>query len=210
MVSKHYDNFVRNLKHAKKIVRAVNIHECTTDLQHLKLQSYILLTHAIFEEYVEDLCSHVALEARTVFAREGRITKALVALIAAQVLEARAGGKGSRKIGSELVRNLDEFSKQAYNSFIDVIKNNNGIKPDNLRTLFLPIGVDPFEVDTALVNAMDAFGTKRGGIAHKFAIRRENTLGDIQNDVDNIGRDIESLDKAAYGTLSVALSNIDA
>ncbi|MCJ8191067.1 HEPN domain-containing protein [Sphingomicrobium aestuariivivum] len=205
-----YESLKKNIGHAKKIVAGVDPHECKTDLQHLKLQSYIFLCHAIIEEYVEQLCLEVAKAARVQFVEEGLITKALVALIAAQVLQERGSGKASKKIGSELVRNLDEFSREAFNRFNSVVSSNNGIKKENVRALFTPIGVDPMHVDTALVNAMDALGTERGGIAHKFAIRRESTLSDTEEKIGSIVRDLEAFDEAAREALKIALAGDNA
>lgn len=206
----HYASLKRNIGHAKKIVAGVDPHECKTDLQHLKLQSYVFLCHAIIEEYVEQLCLEIATSARKKFVKEGVITKALVAMIAAQVLQERSSGKGSKKIGSDLVRNLDEFSKEAFNRFNTVVGSNNGIKKENVKALFTPIGVDPMDVDTALVNAMDALGTERGGIAHKFAIQRENTLSDTEEKISSIIRDLQSFDEAARASLRISLAGENA
>lgn len=203
--TEHYATLQKHIAHARTIVRGVDSHECKTDLQHLKLQSFILLTHAVIEQYIEDLCLEVAKEARARFVKKSVITKALVGLVAAQVLAEKASGRASKKIGSELVRNLDDFSKEAFNKFTEAVKNNHGIKKDNLRSLFHPIAVDPIDVDLALVNALDSFGTTRGGIAHKFAIKRENTLSDIETSLNAMIRDLASLDKEAVSVLQSSL-----
>lgn len=202
----HYVKLEKHVAHARAIVRGVDRHECKTDLQHLKLQSYILLTHAVIEQYVEDLCLDIAKEARSRFVRESVITKALVGLVAAQVLFEKSAGRASKKIGSELVRNLDDFSKEAFNKFNEVVKSNHGIKTENLKSLFHPIGVDPTEVDLALVNALDSFGTTRGGIAHQFTIKRENTLSDVESGLTAMIRDLASFDKEAVAVLRSSLT----
>ncbi|WP_089132128.1 hypothetical protein [Sphingorhabdus sp. SMR4y] len=75
-----YQQMIRNIDHARKLVSNVEPNGCKTDLQHLKLRSFVLLTHSIIEEYIEDLGREVAVEARKEF-KKGKITKALVALI---------------------------------------------------------------------------------------------------------------------------------
>tara|TARA_B100000678_G_scaffold243730_1_gene215491 strand:+ start:1695 stop:2339 length:645 start_codon:yes stop_codon:yes gene_type:complete len=208
--TEHYIKLEKHIAHARTIVRGVDLHECKTDLQHLKLQSYILLTHAVIEQYVEDLCLEIAKEARSRFSKKNVITQALVGLIAAQVLSEKSSGRASKKIGSELVRNLDDFSKEAFNKFNEVVKSNHGIKAENLKSLFHPIGIDPIDVDLALVNALESFGTTRGGIAHKFAIKRENTLSDVESGLKAMIRDLAALDKEAVAVLESSLIDASA
>lgn len=202
----HYEGLKKGLSHAEKVVGGVYPYGCKTDLQHLKLQSFILLAHAVIEQYLEELCLEVARDARTIFVREGVITKALVGLITSQVLAEKSSGKGSRRIGSDMAKNLDVFSRDAFNSYTEVIKSNHGIKKDNLKSLFFPIGIDPLTVDLALANTLDAFGTTRGLIAHKFAIRRENTLSAVQSELAVIVRDLTALDREAMSSLQMRMA----
>lgn len=202
----HYEGLKKGLSHAEKVVGGVYPYGCKTDLQHLKLQSFILLAHAVIEQYLEELCLEVARDARTIFVREGVITKALVGLITSQVLAEKSSGKGSKRIGSDMAKNLDVFSRDAFNSYTEVIKSNHGIKKDNLKSLFFPIGIDPLTVDLALANTLDAFGTTRGLIAHKFAIRRENTLSAVQSELAVIVRDLTALDREAMSSLQLRMA----
>jgi hypothetical protein len=171
----HYSKLKAHIAHARKILRNVDRKECRNDLQHLKLRSYVLLSHSIVEEFIEDLGLEVALNARRIFCDDGIITKALVALVTSQVLS-DVKEKSKSKIGTDLVRNLDAFSEEAFNAYRATITSNNGVKPENLRKIFVPIGIDPETVDLSLVNSMKALGEKRGGLAHKFAIQQELTL----------------------------------
>lgn len=202
----HYENLRKGLLHAEKVVGGVYPYGCRTDLQHLKLQSFILLAHAVIEQYLEDLCLEVARDARTIFVNDGIITKALVGLITSQVLAEKSSGKGSKKIGSEMAKNLDVFSRDAFNYYTEVVKSNHGIKKENLKSLFFPIGIDPLTVDLALANTLDSFGTTRGLIAHKFAIRRENTLSSVKSELAVIVRDLTTLDREAISSLQMRMA----
>ena len=54
----------------------------------------------------------------------------------------------------------------------DTIKNNNGIKSENLKKLFQPFGYDfgdSGNFDPAWLSTLDSFGSKRGNIAHNSA-----------------------------------------
>lgn len=200
----HYVKLKTHIAHARKILRSVDRDECRNDLQHLKLRSFVLLVHSIVEEFIEDLGLDVALQARRLFCDDGVITKALVALVTSQVL-VEVKEKSKAKIGTDLVRNLDAFSEEAFNTYRSAVSSNNGVKPDDLRKVFVPIGIDPEAVDLALVNAMKALGEKRGGLAHKFAIQQELTLSAFDTDLNAIVRDLELFDKEACSNLAARM-----
>lgn len=197
----HFTKMLGNLKHARKIVYRVDPAGCKNDLQHLKLRSYVMLCHSVVEEYIEDLGLDVALKARRILIEEGQITKALVALVTAGVLDEARQERALRKISSDLVRNLETFSEQAFNLYRGAVASNNGIKPDNLNRIFLPIGFDPSYVDFSLCNILDNLGTRRGGMAHKFVIQQEMTLSSFETDISIIERDLTIFDQEACSCL---------
>lgn len=202
--SDHYKKMTRNLTHARKIVQRVDKNECKSDLQHLKLRSYVLLCHAVIEEYIEDLGLDIALKSRRSYMEDGSISKSLVSLVTAKVLE-EIKDKKAKRISSDLVRNLDLFSEEAFNLYRSGLASNHGIKPDNLAKIFVPIGFDPEAVDFALVNALKALGEKRGGLAHKFVIRQEMTLSSFETDLLVIKRDLIQFDIEACKSLALRM-----
>jgi hypothetical protein len=202
----HFKKMKKNLAHARKIVSRVDPAECKTPLQHLKLKSYILLCHAIIEEYIEDLGYDVAMQARQMFKNKGLICKTLVSLVASGVMDEIKNNKSKHKIGKDLVKNLEIFSTESFNKYKNIVDNNHGIKLENLSSVFVPIGFDPEAIDLALVNQLSAFGEKRGGVAHKFAIREEATLSAVDSDMNVIVRDLQQFDQEACSCLNSKMS----
>ncbi|GAA0468788.1 hypothetical protein GCM10009096_07120 [Parasphingorhabdus litoris] len=191
----HYKKLKADLRKARKIVVRVDPIECKNDLQRLKLSSYVLLCHAAIEQFLEELALEAAMDARRNFKDKGRISRTLVALVAAKVLDETKAEKSKSKIGSDLVRDIDEYSKQAINLFRNTIKENHGISERNLDNLFIPIGFKPNEIDLSLVNSLTALGERRGGLAHKFVIKNEDTLSAFETDLKSIVRDLEGIDQ---------------
>lgn len=202
----HFRKMRKNLAHARKIVSRVDPTECKTPLQHLKLKSYILLCHAVIEEYIEDLGYDVAIKARQMFKSKGLICKSLVSLVASGVMDEIKNNKSKNKVGRDLVKNLEVFSSESFNRYKNIVDNNHGIKLENLTAVFVPIGFDPEAIDLALVNQLSAFGEKRGGVAHKFAIREEATLSAVDSDMAVIVRDLEQFDQEACNCLNSKMS----
>jgi len=188
-----YEAMKKSLLEAKTLVDGVNPLECADDLQHQKLQGYILIVHSIFEEYLEKLCQESAMVARKALRDEGQITKALVALIATSVVD-KISDKARKKVAVDLATNLEVFSMEAANSFHTVIKNNHGITTADQQNILLPLGIDLETLDLGLSQNLHSFGRKRGSVAHSFKLQREDTLSDVESRIENIVRDLALLD----------------
>jgi hypothetical protein len=63
----------------------------------------------------------------------------------------------------------------AIESHKSLIRNNHGIKENNLLKLLFPLGVQYQGIDAALLTDLDAFGSSRGEYAHS-SIRLSNPL----------------------------------
>lgn len=204
--TKHLRKLKRSLAQAEKIASRVPEHGSITPLHHLKVQSFVLLSHAAFEEYLEELGRDTAREARRQFKSSGRVTYALVALVTAKLIDEVALEKAKKRITEELISNLDVFSESALNRYEAVVRDNNGILERNQKNILYPIGIDPEATDTVLMNALHAYGQSRGSIAHSFSmVRTEYTLGGVKSDIATLLAAISSYDKAACDSLNLSL-----
>lgn len=196
--TKHLRALRKALQQAEEIVQGVDKNlPAKTDLERLKIRSYVLLTHAAIEEYIETLALDVAQESRRRFTKNGTITHTLIALISSKLID-EVGTRSRQKISSELICNINIFSTEAYNRFRNEIKENHGIKRHNQFKVFHPIGVDPEQEDSALMSTLDSYGTQRGNVAHSYlGIDTEPSLSDAMTAVNVIQRDIEVYDTAA-------------
>lgn len=200
----HYRYLVASLKKAKLITGGINKLGCETDLQHLKLQAYILLCHSALEQYIEDLGLAAAQEARSNYAKSGVITKTLVALISSKLVDDLTE-KSKSKLTADLASNIEEFSKEAFNRYRAVVISNNGIVDTDQNKILIPIGVDPSTVDLVLKNNLHAFGAKRGDVAHKFKVQRTDTLTSVHTDLTTIVTGIIAYDQAVCEALKSKL-----
>ena len=66
--------------------------------------------------------------------------------------------------------------------------------------------LDALSVSVADFDGLSAFGEKRGGVAHKFAIREEATLSAVDSDMAVIVRDLEQFDQEACNCLNSKMS----
>lgn len=191
-----YADMKASLREAENLVAKVDQIECKTDLQHLKLQGYILISHSIFEVYLEQLGKATALNAKRVFEDDDKITTTLVALISTSVA-AKISGKAKQKVSAELAGNLEIFTKAAVSNYVDSIRRNNGITTNDQKNLFLPLGVDLETLDMPLSQNLNILARKRGALAHSFKVQREETLSAVQSRINDIVTGLKTLDDRA-------------
>lgn len=202
MAQSHLTVLDDNLKSASKIVSKVPPHGCNTELQELCLKAYILLSHAALEVYFEDACLNAATEAVGKYKNSGTITKSLLGLVSSKVLR-DVRTKNAKKLASDAVSNIAVFSTEALTAYAKRVKDNNGIKGENIRSLLVPVGVEPEVEEISAFNALNTFGTSRGDIAHKFlGIKTQHTLSSVNSSLKTIRDGIDVYEAA----LSVALS----
>lgn len=197
-----YGKMTESLNEAKKLVAGVDPLECKTDLQHLKLQGYILISHSVFEEYLENLGRETARLAKFKFDTEGTITKALLALISTSVVE-KISQKSKKKISADLASNLEVFAGEAVSAYFSSLTSNHGVTSNDQKNLFLPLGIDLEAFDIGLSQNLNALGRQRGVVAHSFKLKREDTLSAVQSRLQNILTDLQALDSEACQVCSV-------
>lgn len=122
-------------------------------------KAYIVLVHAEIEAYCEDLVRKKAVVISQRFHRTGAVSPALRRIVAYYV------GK-NRKDWTEVISPSGQTVNSALQSFLDHIRNNNGIKRDNLEPLFYPLGLSELTLGITWLAQMDSFGVNRGGWAH--------------------------------------------
>lgn len=119
-------------------------------------RAFILLAHAEFESFIEDRVKWCAESSVNLWTTSGLMSLALIHLsvyLASEIKEEHKWKDTNTKFESML------------GIFLRKIKNNHGIKNDNLKTLLKPIGIDLNDIPV-LAPELDSFGANRGSVAH--------------------------------------------
>jgi hypothetical protein len=134
--------------------------------------AYRVLVHAQIEAYLEDRAWEIALAAVRAWKNENRTSKTILALIA---FSGRVMEKPPNSVHPDQQGQLNEWDEKiklskkidlAVNDFYHVVKQNHGIKEENIVRLLLPIGVDCDDLDTVLIADLNSYGESRGLAAH--------------------------------------------
>lgn len=136
---------------------------------HLRSLSFRILVHAEIESYLEDRANELVGVAWKEW-KAGRLTTDVtVALLAYAGIESV---KPPGKLGGdpENQKSYEDFGvilERANSAWRYVHKNNHGIKEPNVLALFLPLGLNPSDLDSTLLADLTSYGSKRGEVAHK-------------------------------------------
>ena len=195
-----------SLMNVRKILVRVPSSACVTTLDHLKVQSYMLLSHAAFEQYIEELVTAVSRSAHAQLKKDNRVCRAMLCLVASEAIFQVDDKIGRKKIKSSMATNLVGFASSAVSNLTRDVQANHGVTTADQRKLLMQIGVDPEEVDLAVSAALNAFGTKRGSIAHKVKMKTTETRSSILSETDQILKGLLSFDAAACNQLNEGMT----
>ena len=122
-----------------------------------RLQSYILLVHAEIEYFLEELGKEVVQSA--VLASTTTSCRPLVSRL---IYLKTKGTIEITRLSPDLINSVSKFYER-------IVEGNHGLKALHLMRLFMPLGLTHRDFDVVFLANMEAFGRKRGGIAHGSA-----------------------------------------
>lgn len=128
----------------------------------LYLSAYVVLAHAAFEEYFEELATW-ALDAAVEDWRHGKVRQAAAALLLHHGKPSPVDEDTSPAGAYDRVREELERLKTPFSRFI--VKDNHGISLKYLKKLFYPLGVD-MPSSVRMMGSLDTFAGLRGAAAH--------------------------------------------
>lgn len=178
-----YKDMERQLNHVKKITNRVDPDVCSSVTDVLKVNSYVLLSHAAFEKYLENLVEIIMTRSISNFSSTNgeRVNKCIISMISKKVISCYENSatlsKTKRKDAiskemREVSLNTNDKLGDAQRLVLSILRRNHGIKIDNMNTIFNCIGIYPEEIDVSLCSDLDSFGVSRGGVAHVVQIQQ--------------------------------------
>lgn len=126
-----------------------------TNQEQINIKAYRLLCHAEIEAYLEDIAEKCI---DNVFNKWRIAGKTNAALVHFSVFE----GWG---IDANIAKDTNTRLGHLIQKYKQKIRDNHGIKETNIKTLFLPLGINLNSMNI-LVADLNTFGSDRGAIAH--------------------------------------------
>lgn len=140
------------------------------------IKSYILLCHAEFEKYFEDIAISIITQAKNRFDANKQTSIPLLHL--SLMLKKDFNNKET----------AEERLDKLFSNFRALIDGNHGIKKTNIDNMFAPLGIPIASMSDIYVESLEAFGKKRGQIAHnvKEAIKTTYNYSDEKKVIDTL------------------------
>jgi len=181
------------LANASSLLSDLPLHDVGGTLEQLRLRSYVLICHAAFEEYLEQLSLAVLSESLKCFESDGKIRDPLLCACGYYKLLPGLAGR-DRKIGDAAHDLLYDMFKKAINEHASAIDGVHGIKTKDQEAILLPVGVNLFDFDRVLSQALNSFGGNRGKYAHGLGAKMMTPRAGWESTVQNLRRLILPLD----------------
>ena len=125
-----------------------------SELQLDRARGYRLLVHAEIEAFLEERASEVVTNAFDLWRADFKPRHTLISLLACL------------RPSDKSFTSLTEAVGFSFGRFNQAIKDNNGIKQENLQKFLPPAGIDWATIDETWLSTLNSFGTARGEIAH--------------------------------------------
>lgn len=169
-------------------------------------RGYKLLVHAEIEAYIEDAAVTIIRAALRVWKRKRKESATLISFLCCYHCSWNTDNEESirslalarKRIKDKTEEILDNASIQ----YLNIIKDNHGIRENNLRKIICPTGIELDDLDTTWLSLLDSFGQQRGEVAHntKKATAQINPQDELKN-VEDIMAGIRRLDQLFRKTL---------
>ncbi len=150
------------------------------------LRALLFLVHAELESYFEEVAEHKVKATFINWKSTKRKSNILIALPAFVETKSTDNSLENRLQGS-------------FSGYMQILKDNNGIKEPNLLKILLPLGIEYHNIDSTWLGIMSSFGSKRGDVAHKTAaVQSPLDPLTIKNDIQLILAQITLLDESIH------------
>lgn len=176
---------------------------------HIRAVSFRLLVHAEIEQFLEDRALELATAGLSAFKKSRVVTPVALGLVAFAGFEtvkapSKLGGDSTNQRAYEDYGVLIERANRAWRYELN---NNHGVKETNVLALFLPLGINPADLDSTLLADLSSYGLSRGQAAHSSSVSVAK-LADPKDELQKANQlisDLRVLDACVTSELSRVL-----
>ncbi len=162
-----------------------------SDMQLDRARGFRLLAHAEIEAFLEEEASEVVTVVFDLWRNDLKARHTVISLLA------------FLKPGDKSFTSVAEAVGFSFGRFNQLIKDNNGIKEENLQKFLPPVGIDWATMDGTWLSTLNSFGSARGEVAHK-SVRVHQPIdprGELETVMDKILPGLKELDEAIHRLL---------
>jgi len=159
-----------------------------------RTRAYGLLAHAEIEFYIENITLDIVEREYESWSKHKQPSSIIICLLAAckigwqdiETKELELNFIDPPKIKKD-DESINLIIERAVTQHKNIVRENNGIKSQNIKRLLMPLGIAISDLDPTWINDMNSFGGQRGFIAHTSRIGLKN-LPDPKTEKDAVDR----------------------
>ena len=152
-----------------------------------RARAYRVLCHAEVESYIEARVQQISDAAIKQWKSNRKVCRALLGLI---LVDGEAKWPHKNVTADFISQRIDSCHRR----FLGAIKDNHGLKEKHVVALLLRIGYDCHTLSPALLVELNAFGGKRGAIAHSSSAKLVAAAIDPQTELQAVESIVISLE----------------
>lgn len=138
-----------------------------------RVRAYRILCHAEVEFFVENLLLDLVEAAYAEWQNNRTPSYVMLCLIAASKIgwhDLEGEDLDLERIDPPKIRkddtSIQQIIERSVEQYRKIVKDNNGVKEQNLKLLVMPVGVALSDLDATWIANMSSFGGQRGSVAH--------------------------------------------
>lgn len=187
------EKYIMLKKRINSLETQFNVESVNGDLsseQQDLVRAFRLLCHAEIENYIEDLALMLLDKGVKTWNQNNSANYNIASLFI-----------NSNKIEKEKISSIQEKSNKLFQDYRNIVKHNNGIKEENIKKLFGPLGYGIDDFDSVFISNLTSFGTLRGKTAHTGAgsqIQQALNFEDEKIKVNHIIEGLKTFEETLY------------
>lgn len=191
--SPNYHKLLLAFATARALLGGLPNHTIPDDDTDLRLRAFVLICHAAIEEYLESLSIYILAECRKYYYFDQKIRSPLFNALGYYKIDYYSnmstvtGPKSTMQMIQQGVDMAIELHRVE-------MSGNNGIKSKDQNAITGPLGFKIHDFDPILSQNLNAYGTKRGEIAHAYQIKQKQPKAGHLATVSNIERLLTNFD----------------
>lgn len=154
----------------------------------LNCRAFVAFAHAEVEHYLESVATRILARAKKKWREDRRVSIVSVALLAFKRRAEVSTPEDATKPGDK--QTVDFLLMDAIHRQEIAIKRNDGIKPPNVSSMYVPLGIRLDASMEPLMIQLKNFGAARGGLVHNNS---QVSLKRIRDPFDDEYKDVEFL-----------------
>lgn len=167
--------------------------ESGSDQQNIRVSAFFLLSHAVFEEFIEVVCNNIIAQHESLYREGKKCSRVLFNICVFYSINL------SKSFIDKHCSNSDAIVSHCVSEYKQTISNNHGISKSNFEKLFGPFGISMNDLASdGEYGSINSFAKKRGLFAHRIGPSHHVSVTAARDEVDRVSELVFKIAEKAW------------